>query len=117
MVKDFGGDDESLAPSISVNPTAVYDDGIGGTGGGRNVACGGTFNLAGVEFSLSDVAPEFQFQSRLKSRLLTCNLGSRGGGEEEDRGRGKYGILYMCVVSAPKQYKKGNNVEPAGTVA
>jgi len=113
-VKDFrgDGDDEPLAASISVSPVVVYDDGIGGTGGGGDVARGGTFNLVGVEFSLSGIASEFQFQSRLKSRLLTCNLGSRGGGEEEDRGREKDGIVRIqvdCIYASPLHQNNARN--------
>lgn len=107
-MKDFPGDgdnDGSLDRSAPVKLVAVYNDGIGGTGGGGDSTRGGTFSLFGVRFSLSDAATEFQFQSRLKSRLLTCNLGSRGGGEEQDRGRENAGIvkLYICLACVPKQ--------------
>lgn len=114
VVKDFrgDGDDVSFASAISVNPVVAYEDGIGGTGGGGDVVRGGVFNLVGVEFSLSDVASEFQFQSRLKSRLLTYNLGSRGGGEEEDRGREKDGIATIqvdCIYALPLHQNSTKN--------
>ena len=114
VVKVFWGGDEggSLASSISANFVVVYDDGIGGTGGGGDIARGGIFNCVGIEYSpFFDVASKFKFQSMLKSRLLTCNLGSRGGGDEEDRGRAKDGsilriqVVYICGALVPKQHK------------